>query len=119
MEGLSNNQVLLWLIFLWIPFGLWALFKSRGMQIAPENRLFVFAGLLFGATFTANGLIYLGGRIVWIWYLLPVIPALSLGGGYLLTRREIPSKIRAIIFVLVVVGYFWAYLVGPKMLMYD
>jgi 4-amino-4-deoxy-L-arabinose transferase-like glycosyltransferase len=118
-EGLSNNQILLWLILLWIPFGLWALFKGRGGRTTPENRLFVFAGLLFATTFAANGLIYLGGRIVWIWYLLPVIPALSLGGAYLLTRQEIPSRIRAAIFALVVLGCFWAYLVGPKMLMYD
>jgi len=119
MEGLSNNPVLLWLIFLWVPLGLWSLFKARRGRVTAENRLFVFAALLFGATFSANGLIYLGGRIVWIWYLLPVIPALSLGGGYLLSRQEIPSKIRAAILVLVVLGYIWAYLIGPKMILYD
>jgi hypothetical protein len=119
MEGLSNNEVLQWLILLWIPLGLWSLFKARGGPTTPEDKLFVFAALLFGATFSANVLIYLGGRIVWIWYLLPVMPALSLGGGYLLTRREIPSRIRATILILVIAGYFWAYIIGPKMLMYD
>jgi 4-amino-4-deoxy-L-arabinose transferase-like glycosyltransferase len=119
MVGLSNNQVLLWLVLLWIPFGIWAVHRARGGRTTPENRLFVFAALLFSSTFFANVLVYLGGRIVWIWYLLPVIPALSLGGGYLLTRREIPIQVRVGILILVVAGYSWAYLIGPKMLMYD
>ncbi|MDA4122742.1 MAG: glycosyltransferase family 39 protein [Thaumarchaeota archaeon] len=118
MVDLSNNPVLLGLILLWIPFGAWALLR-RGKKVGPEDRLFALAALLFFTTFTANLIIYLGGRIVWIWYLLPLIPALSLGGGYLLTRKEIPRFARVAIFVAVVAGYLWAYTVGPNLLIYD
>ncbi len=118
MVDLSNNQVLLWLILLWIPLGVYALLR-KGKKVGPDERVFVLAALLLSTTFAANLIIYLGGRIVWIWYLLPLIPALSLGGGYLLTRKEIPRAARVAIFCAVVAGYLWAYMIGPNLLIYD
>jgi 4-amino-4-deoxy-L-arabinose transferase-like glycosyltransferase len=134
-ELLSNNQVLLWLLFVWIPFGFASILAAtrkvemnraapaaggrKRMIIDAEDRLFVFAALFFFSTFLENELIYLGGRIVWIWYLLPVIPSLALGGAYLLTRPSIHLLVRLGLFILIILGYYLAYVMGPNLLSYD
>jgi len=117
--SLSGNQILLWLIFLWIPLGFYSFWKSRGRQVSAEDKLFVLAALLFGSTFLEDVLFYVGGRTTWIWYFLTVVPSLALGGAYLLTRKEVPSWTRIFILALLFVGYFSAYAIGPNLLKFD
>jgi 4-amino-4-deoxy-L-arabinose transferase-like glycosyltransferase len=116
--GLSNNPFLLWLVLVWIPLGLILLWRSRRAEISPETRLFVFALLLFASTFLENELIYLD-RGVLDWYYLTMVPSLAFGGAYLLTRGQVPRWARVVVIALLVVGYFWAYQIGPNLLVYD
>ena len=117
--SLSGNQVLLWLIFIWIPLGFYAFWKSRGRQASADDRLFFFAALLFISTFLEDVSFYIAGRTTWIWYFLTVVPSLALGAAYLVTRRELPSWTRILIVGLVFVGCFSAYAIGPNLLKFD
>ena len=118
MLGVSYNPVLLWFVLVWIPVGGYMLWKGR-RQLDGANRLFVLATGLFVVTFFQNELLCFSGRILWVWYFLPIVPSLALGGAYLLTRKQIPLWIRLLSGALIVAGYFAAYLIGPGLLMYD
>ncbi|MDG6926598.1 MAG: phospholipid carrier-dependent glycosyltransferase [Nitrososphaerota archaeon] len=117
---LSYNLVLLWLVLLWVPVGVLLTWRAlRKNRTGSEDRLFVFSSLLFASTFLENEFIYYGGRIVWMWYYLMVVPSLALGGAYLLTRPGIPRWLRAALGLSLVGGYLLAYYIGPGLLMYD
>ena len=119
--SLSGNQVLLWLVFLWIPLGLHSIWKSsrRGLVSSPDDRLFAFASLFFGSTFVEDALFYAGGRTIWVWYFVAEIPSLALGGAYLLTRNVIPNWARVAIVSLLLIGCLLAYAIGPNLLKFD
>jgi predicted membrane-bound dolichyl-phosphate-mannose-protein mannosyltransferase len=117
--GLSDNPTLLLLVCVWMPVGLYLYWKSDRKQTPPENRLFVFAALLFGSVFSEDLLFYVGGRIDWIWYSLTMVPALALGGAYLLTREGLPRWMVKALVSLLLVGYISAYLAGPNLLKFD
>lgn len=120
MIEVSYNPVLLWSVFVWVPVGAFLILRQvRKKQVDGASRLFVFALLLLVVTFVQNEVFYLSGRIIWVWYFLPAVPALALGEAYLLTRASIPGRIRLILGGLIVVGYFLAYLIGPSYLLYD
>ena len=116
--GFSNNVFLLWLALVWVPMGAYLLWRSRRDEISPENRLFVFALLLFVSTLLENALIYIDRGLL-VWYYLTMVPSLAFGGAYLLTRKQVPRWARVVIFGLLIAGYFWAYLIGPNLLAYD
>lgn len=117
MVDVSYNPVLLWSALVWIPVGGFLLWRRR--QLDGGNRTFVFAAIMFAAAFSQNEVLCAAGRIIWVWYYLPIIPSLALGGAYLLTRREIPVWVRVAIGLLIAVGYFAAYILGPGLLTYD
>jgi len=121
MVEVSYNPVLLWSAIIWVPVG--AILMERAIrkreQLDGESRLLVFSLLLFAVTMTENELLYLAGRIVWVWYFLPAVPALALGEAYLVTRLALPVWLRILLGAAVVGGYFAAYFIGPAMLMYD
>lgn len=121
MVGVSYNLALLWSAFFWMPLGVFVLLRGarRRMPIDPSGRLFVLSLVLLVTTFVSNELIYLGERVVWVWYYLPAVPALALGEAYLLTRSSIPRSIRLILGASLVVGYFLAYSIGPDLSIYD
>lgn len=121
MVEVSYNPVLLWSIFIWVPVGAYFLGRKLVKKEGPDgaDRLFVFALLLVVVGLLANELFYLGGRIIWVWYYLPIVPGLALGEAYLLTRAGIPLWLRGLLGVSVFAGYFLAYLWGPSYLMYD
>jgi Dolichyl-phosphate-mannose-protein mannosyltransferase len=117
-DGFGNNLFLLWLVLGWIPMGAFLVIRERRHRATPENRLFIFALLLFVSTFLENELIYLYRGIL-PWYYLTIVPSLSLGGAYLLTRSQIPRWVRASVFALIIVGCLWAYLIGSSLLAYE
>ena len=121
MVEVSYNPVLLWSASVWVPVGLLLTFRQlrSETQLDGETRLFVFAALLFAVTMAENELLYLAGRIIWVWYFLPAIPALGLGEAFLLTRPAIPAWLRITLGVSVVIGYLLAYIIGPSLLLYD
>lgn len=118
MLEVSYNPVLLWFVLVWIPVGGFLLWRNR-KKLDGSNRLFVLATGMFVVSFFQNELLCFGGRILWVWYYLPIIPSLALGGAYLLTRSQIPLWVRLLFAALAVAGYFVAYLIGPGLLMYD
>jgi 4-amino-4-deoxy-L-arabinose transferase-like glycosyltransferase len=121
MVGVSYNPALLWSAFAWVPLGLFFVLRAARDRAAvdPAGRLFVISLVLLAVTFLTNELVYLGGRIVWVWYFLPAVPALALGEAYLLTRGSIPRWVRALLGGALVAGYLLAYLMGPDLLIYD
>jgi len=117
--GLSGNSVLLWLVLLWVPLGFISVLRLNGSRVGTENRLFIFAALLFGSTFLQDVLLYLDGQMTWVWHFLPVVPSLALGGAYLLTRKDVPNWTRTVLLALLIIGYFSAYIIGPTLLKFD
>jgi 4-amino-4-deoxy-L-arabinose transferase-like glycosyltransferase len=118
MLDVSYNPVLLFSVFVWIPAGTLLLWSSR-KSVDGGSRLFVFACFLFAATFFQNEFLCAAGRILWVWYFLPLVPSLALGCAYLLTRTRVPRWSRVLLAVLIVVGYVAAYFIGPGLLLYD
>ena len=118
-DGFSGNQILLWLVFAWVPLGAYLVWKARGAALGPELRLFVFACLLFASTFLENELIYLSNRKTWIYYYLIIVPSVSLGGAYLLTRPQLHRWIKVGVVAFILLGYGWAYAAGPSFFLYD
>jgi 4-amino-4-deoxy-L-arabinose transferase-like glycosyltransferase len=106
-HGLVISLPLTWMVYLWVPLGIYALVRFRG-RASPETRLLVFATLLFLATFLENLTIFEAGRITYIWYYLTCVPGLALGAASLLTRPKVPTLATIVVVLFVAAWFVWA-----------
>jgi dolichyl-phosphate-mannose-protein mannosyltransferase len=84
----APNYPLVWLAFAWVPLGAW---RFRALRVAREGRVLLLAGSIFVWNVASNLAIFsVFGRAVFEWYFLPAVPALAMGGAYLVTRPGIP-----------------------------
>ena len=94
----AMNPVLLGAMYLAIPFAIWSAWRRR-------NRLALWALIWMGANYLPYvALALVSNRITYIYYFLPVIPALSAVVALLLLRSGLPRAVQ--------LGFVAAYLVG-------
>jgi len=97
---MAPNYLLVWLIFAWVPVAAWRFGRLRTTQ---EGRALLLALLIFAWNIASDIWLFAAvGRAVFEWYLLPAIPAMAIGGAYLLTRPEIPKLISYVLMVLII-----------------
>ena len=85
------NVVVVWMVFLWVPLALYALFRAR-KQATPKREA-DFALLMvvwFLWTYVPYVLLWLYGRVTYPFYLVPAIPALASGAAYVTTKEWFP-----------------------------
>ena len=94
----AMNPVLLGAMALAIPFAIWSAWRRR-------SRLATWAVIWMGANYLPYvALALISNRITYIYYFLPVVPALSAAIALLLLRSGLPRAVQ--------VGYVAAYLIG-------
>lgn len=94
----AMNPVLLGALALAIPFAAWSAWRRR-------NRLAIWSLVWMGANYLPFiALVLIGNRITYIYYFLPVVPALSAATALLLLRSGLPRMVQW--------GYVIAYLIG-------
>jgi hypothetical protein len=97
---MSTNYLLVWLSFIWVPTAGWRFGRLRG---SPEEKLLLLALLVFAWNVASDIWLFAAvGRAVFEWYFLPAIPALAMGGAYLLTRSGISKWVSYPSIVLIV-----------------
>jgi 4-amino-4-deoxy-L-arabinose transferase-like glycosyltransferase len=97
------NYPLVWMCFAWVPFGL---VKLRSLRVAQEGKVLILAGSIFIWNLASNIVIFsVFGRAVFEWYFLPAVPAMAMGGAYLVTLSWLPRWARyGLIVAVVIVG---------------
>ena len=96
-----TNYLLVWLWFIWVPIAVWHFGRLKD---SPEGKILLLALLIFAWNVASDIWLFAAvGRAVFEWYMLPAIPALAIGGAYLLTRPWIPKWISYVGIVAVVV----------------
>ena len=94
----AMNPVLLGAMSLAVPFAIWSAWRQR-------NRLAIWALIWIGANYLPYvALALVSNRITYIYYFLPVVPALSAIIALLLLRSGLPRAVQ--------LGYVVVYLVG-------
>jgi predicted membrane-bound dolichyl-phosphate-mannose-protein mannosyltransferase len=108
-----TNKLETWLTFLWAPYVIYLLVKQRRNKIEQETtsadfRLANFSLFWLIWTYFPYVLLYLFGRVTYPFYLLPAVPAMAIGGAYILSREWFP-RIVALFFLVAVFGWFLLY----------
>lgn len=81
---------IMWAVYAWIPLAVLSLRKESLRSLAGPARLSAFALVWLVWNFVPYLFLYAYGRYMFLWYLIPAVPALSLGAAYLVTRRWFP-----------------------------
>jgi 4-amino-4-deoxy-L-arabinose transferase-like glycosyltransferase len=118
-----SNFFEVWLTWAWAPlvaFLSYKLWTSRAAVVAdvttavkidtPSFRIAQFALLWFVITYFAYVALYFYGRVTYPYYMLPAMPALSIGCAFLLTRKWFP---REVAYVLLGGVFLWFFLYYP------
>jgi hypothetical protein len=85
---LAVNYPLVWMSFVWVPV---AVVKLGKRQIDPDLKPLVLAAFIFIWNIGSDLWLFSDvNRVVFEWYILPVVPAFAIGGAYLLTRPRTP-----------------------------
>jgi len=85
---LAPNYPLVWMSFVWVPLG--AVRVAR-RKFDSDLKPVALAGSILVWNLASDIWLYLDvNRVVFEWYLLPVVPAFAIGGAYLLTRPSTP-----------------------------
>ena len=114
---LAPNYILVWLSLIWVPF---AAFKLKAMKATPDGRALLLAFCLFSWNVGSDLFVYVGlGRPVFEWYLLPAVPALAIGGAFILTRKKVPrwavfAGIAAVMVTALLLNSIFYFLLHPQ-----
>lgn len=104
------NQVIVWMVFTWVPFTLYKLMKNRQLGTPPsaDDRFGVLLTVLFLWSYVPYLTLWLYGRVTYPFYILPAMPALAAGSAYFITRDWFPRKM-AVVYVIAAFAIFFLY----------
>jgi dolichyl-phosphate-mannose--protein O-mannosyl transferase len=102
------NFMVVWLVFAWVPVAVSRL-STVGQSGARsgEDRAALFALVWLAWTYVPYILLWLYGRVTYPFYLLPAIPALSIGAAYFITRDWFPRKIALLYLAATFLWFFY------------
>jgi 4-amino-4-deoxy-L-arabinose transferase-like glycosyltransferase len=117
-----TNFFEVWLTYLWAPYTAYLAYKlwiSRSSVVndlktiaetyTPSYRLARFALLWFVIVFFSYVGLYFYGRVTYPYYILPAMPAISMGCAFVLTRRWFPREVAYVILAGVFLWFFLYY----------
>ncbi len=104
------NQVIVWMVFMWVPLSLYRHVKGRAPEAAPsrEDRFGLFLAVWFLWSYIPYVALWAYGRVTYPFYILPAIPALAAGAAYFLTRDWFPRKV-AVVYIVAAFLIFFLY----------
>ena len=102
---LTADVPIVWAVYAWVPLSALALVGLRGAPLSGPARLGAFALVWFLWNYLPYVVLYAFSRYMFVWYLIPAVPALSLGAAYLTTRSGFPRWL-LVLYVAVVVAWF-------------
>jgi len=108
---LTADVPLVWAVYAWVPLSVLSLWRFRGGLGAGPARLGAFALIWFLWNYVPYIVLYAFGRYMFVWYLIPAVPAISLGAAYLSTRGWFPRWL-LVAYVAVVVIWFLVFFPG-------
>ncbi|MBI3841109.1 MAG: glycosyltransferase family 39 protein [Thaumarchaeota archaeon] len=116
-----SNMFDLWPAFLWVPLvgvGVWRGLRPRTLSPEGEDpatvsggyavadvRVSLLALVWFCWNYFPYVVLYLAGRTTYPFYILPAMPAVALGAGFLLTRWKVPWRL-ALAYLAAVFAFF-------------
>ena len=120
-----TNLLVTWLVFIWVPLAALTLYRSaraRRAEIGGNGKGFATTGRFSGDTRLAGLalLMFLWNYIPYFWiqyglqrvtypfYIIPAIPSLALGAGYLVTRPWFPRKL-ALVYLVAAFALFFIF----------
>ncbi len=119
-----TNLIVTWSLFIWAPiaaFLLWRQFRgnqtslerfgfatSSGAGVSADLKMAALALIWFLWNYVPYIFIFIFGRVTYPFYLVPAIPALALGAGFLLTRGWFPPRL-AVVYLLMALVFFFVY----------
>ncbi len=80
------------LALIWLPIGIWRIRRAGG-----EARALILASLWLIWTYVPYEIFYLAGRVEYYYYAVQMVPALALGGAYLLASGGFPKSLKALV----------------------
>jgi hypothetical protein len=80
------------LALVWLPIGIWRIRRS------DDAKALILASLWLFWTYVPFEVIYLTGRVEYYYYTVQMVPALALGGAYLVSSSNFPRPFRFLIF---------------------
>lgn len=128
-----TNLMVTWTTFVWLPLIVWnlvAYWRSRrapGTELVPSTdapgspappppdapsspslKFAAFALIYFAWTYVPYIFIFLGGRVTYPFYIIPAVPAMSMGASYWMSKRWFPKWLLAV-YLVMVFGFFLVY----------
>ncbi|MDA4123886.1 MAG: glycosyltransferase family 39 protein [Thaumarchaeota archaeon] len=119
-----TNLIVTWALFIWAPIAVFLLWKRfRGLQPSLEEFGFSASpGARFSDELGTAALaltwflwsyipyifLFAFGRVTYPFYIVPAIPSLALGAGFLLTREWFPRKL-ALVYLAMAFVFFFVY----------
>jgi len=108
---LTADVPLVWAVYAWIPLSAISFTGLRRKTISGAAGLGAFALIWFLWNYLPYVVLYAYGRYMFVWYLIPAVPAISLGAAYLATRSWFP---RWLLVTYVAVVVFWFLVFFPN-----
>ncbi len=104
-----TNVVIVWMAFVWVPFAVYRVYKSR-REPSPsgDDRLALFLVLWFLWNYVPYVLLWVYGRVTYPFYILPAVPALAAGAAFFITRQWFSFKL-ALVYVAFALVLFFIY----------
>lgn len=104
------NPAIVWMVYLWLPVTLYPILKERRWRsaLAGERRLGAFLVVWFIMSYVPYVALWVYGRVTYPFYVLPAVPALSIGAAWFITRGFFPRKM-AVIYVMALFAIFFLF----------
>jgi dolichyl-phosphate-mannose-protein mannosyltransferase len=106
----TNNLIIVWMLFAWVPFVLYRAYRGGAVDAAEEaeDAAGILALIWFFWAYFPYIFLWIYGRVTYPFYLVPALPALSLGAAYFVTRRWFSGLVAAV-YVVAAFGWFFLY----------
>ena len=104
------NPAIVWMVYLWLPVTLYPILKQWKWRSALDGgrRLGAFLSVWFLWSYVPYLALWAYGRVTYPFYLLPAVPALSIGASWFITREWFPRKM-AIVYVVAIFAIFFLF----------
>jgi hypothetical protein len=100
-----GDTPMVWMVYAWVPFAVVLLRGASARSTCPGARIAGFALVWFVWNYVPYVVLYLFGRYMYVWYLVPAVPATAIGAALVVTRGWFPRWLM-VLYIAILVGWF-------------